>query len=761
MRVLRESHAEDLIAEHLRARGWRLTDFDVVERQFVLPSGKTADYVFKLDGRIMAVLEAKRPGRDLYGALAQAREYAEEIRAVGLGDAHLLFAADGYNWLRQNLAARTLPERLTEFPTPEEFRAFFQPEVPEFLGTLRAYQRVAVSQVFGAVKNGRTKMYLHMATGTGKTVVAAAVIAKLFDEGLARRFLFLVDRDSLASQTVRSFTHFLGDAFRVKRMSGAQDDRFADVLVSTVQFLATGEKFRRWPQDHFDLVFLDECHRSYFGDWHPVLEHFYQGGARLVGLTATPSDKETQNTDRYFTDPGQPPGPIYRYTIRQGEQDDVLARCIHFKFLTNVDIAGVHDMGFDFDPEDLGRAVDVPQRNELIAEKYFNDVIGSRQPVKTIVFAASIAHANNLRYALIRKFNELNHLPPNDASAETFIVPIHNQVPGAADLIKEFQKPLTAEERDRIVQRALRGELHDPHPIVAVSVEMLSTGVDAPDVECLVMARPTKSKVLYVQMKGRGTRKCEETGKEFYKLIDFVDLTRIEEVVTNETPGVEDEPEDWLPALPPEAPEAEEEAEEAPRPVAPPRQRQEMVIADVPVWIEVAEVIAPETLQELRRQIEAQLVRIREREGLIERFKQAVLAWRYFRRDEPVDPVYLSTMGFDLALLRDLYGEVDAALEDFVAVAEGRTTFEFLRERRRLREFAQSRGLTPLQTELLEMLWDFKRANPDLSVTQLLRSRWLQSKGGVVALERAFGSLEGYFDLYQEAMEALGGTESE
>jgi len=752
---LRESHAEDLINEHLRDRGWDLVDFSSVERQFVLPSGRKVDYVFKLDGQIAAVLEVKRPSLDLYAALAQARQYANEIRAAGLGDAHLLFAADGYNWLRQNLAARTLPERLLEFPTPNEFRAYFQPQTREFLGTLRDYQRVAISQVYGAVKNNRTKMYLHMATGTGKTVVAAAAIAKSFTEGLARRFLFLVDRDSLADQTVRSFVHFLGDAFKVKRMTGASDERYADILVSTVQFLAVGEKFRRWPNNHFDMVFLDECHRSYFGDWHPVLEYFYEGGARLIGMTATPSDKETQNTDLYFTDPGQPSGPIYRYTIRQGEQDGILARCVHFKFLTNVDLAGVHDMGFDFDPKDLGRAVDVPQRNELIAEKYFTDVIGSRKPLKTIVFAASIAHANNLRYALIRKFNELNHLPPNDASAEAFIVPIHNQVPGAAELIQEFRKPLPAEERARVIERALNGGLTVPQPVIAVSVEMMSTGVDAPDVECLVMARPTESKVLYVQMKGRGTRKCEETGKEFYKLIDFVDLARIEEVVTNETPGVEDEPEDWLPALPPEVPEVEAE-EEAPERVGPPRQRQEMVIADVPVWIEVAEVIAPETLQELRQQIEAQLARVREREALIERFKQAVLAWRYFRRDEPLDPVYLSTMGYDLSVLRDLFGEVDATLEDFVAVAEGHTTFDFLRERQRLWEFAQLNGLSPTQREFLEMLWDFKRANPNLSVTQLLRSQWLQSKGGVVALERAFGSLETYFDLYQEAMDALG-----
>jgi type I restriction enzyme R subunit len=149
-------------------------------------------------------------------------------------------------------------------------------------------------------------------------------------------------------------------------------------------------------------------------------------------------------------------------------------------------------MGFDFEPDALGRTVDVPQRNELIAEKYF-EIIGGKDPVKTIVFAASISHANNLRYALIRKFNALHELPPNNSVAESFIVTIHNQIAGASDLIKEFAKPLKplpGETRRRVVEQALRGELTAPRPLVAVSVEMLSTGVDAPDIDMLVMARP-------------------------------------------------------------------------------------------------------------------------------------------------------------------------------------------------------------------------------------------------------------------------------
>jgi type I restriction enzyme R subunit len=755
--TLRESHAEDLINEHLLNRGWDLVDFSSIERKYVLPSRHEADYVFKLDGKIVAVLEAKRLGKDLNAALAQARGYAREIRDAGLGEANLLFASDGYHWRRQNLAARTLPERLQQFPTPAELRLFFNPTTDKLLGTLHPYQRVAVSQVLGSIQNGRQKMYLHMATASGKTITAAGVIAKLFDELGAQKFLFLVDRDALAGQTVDKLSQQVGDHLPVVRMRGEPEERYKNVLVSTIQYLAYGEKFRDHPQDFFDLVILDECHRSYFGDWHPVVEHFRSGGAWVLGLTATPQDNETVNTDRYFQDSGQPPGPIFRYTYRQGVRDGILADCTHYKFSTNVDLYGVHDMGFDFEPEALGRTVDVPERNELIAEKYF-EVIESDEPVKTIVFAASIAHANHLRYALIRAFNERHDLPPEDAAAERFIVAIHNEVPGANDLIQEFQKTRTGAEQERIIQRALNDELTAPIPIIAVGVGMLDTGIDAPDVEMLVMARPTQSKVLYVQMKGRGTRKCAETGKESFKLVDFVDLARIEELVTNETPGVDDVPEEeWLP-------QAEEEEIEVVPTEEREVQRQEMVIADVPVWLVTSEVIAPETLTDLRRQIEGQLAHVEERVARKERFKQTILAWRYFRGDAPLDHQYLRTMGFDLSSLRDLYGQVDATLEDFVAVATGQADFKLLRRHRQLRKLAEQKALSKEQFELLKALDDFKQANPDLSVTQLLRSQWLRSKGGVHAIERLFGSVKEYLRLHKELTAtkgALTSTDSE
>ena len=202
--------------------------------------------------------------------------------------------------------------------------------------------------------------------------------------------------------------------------------------------------------DHFGLVILDECHRSYFGEWYRVLEHFAAGGAILLGLTATPADKETVNTDRFFTDKGQYQGPIYRYTIRQGETNpevpewERLASCLHFKFHTNVDLEGVHEMGFDFEPDELGMAVDVPERNKLIAEKYF-EILGTREPVKTIVFAASIAHAKNLRYSLI-----VGRYCPHQADA------IEHEKPEALiNRLLELEEEITSDLQDLLAMVAV------------------------------------------------------------------------------------------------------------------------------------------------------------------------------------------------------------------------------------------------------------------------------------------------------------------
>ncbi len=729
-----EENAKTLIDEQLRELGLNLKNFDEITKEYPLPNGQRADYVILYNKTPIAIIEAKKQGSDLASALIQAKNYAKILNANG-GNVILIFASDGERIYRQNLKANTRPEKIPRFMTYAEIKEYLNPETDLLLANLRDYQKIAVSQVVSTFQLGREKTYLEMATGTGKTITAAGIIAKMFKVKLIKRALFLVDRDSLADQTVRAFKKVLGDVFKINRLIGTKEDKYNDIAVSTIQFLYASKKYLGYPNDFFDLVILDECHRSYFGDWHEVVEHFRTGGAKILGLTATPSDKETQNTDEYFG------APVFRYTYRQGVKDGILADTEWYKFLTNVDLSGIHDMGFDFESEDLGRRVDVPRRNELIAEKFF-EVINyekNRYIPKTLVFAASIEHANHLRNAFIDKYNELNNLPRNDADAEDFIVAIHNQIKNAKELIKEFQE----------IDSKIR---------IAVSVDMLSTGIDAPDIEVLVMARPTKSKILYVQMKGRATRRCtpEQHGKkkDRFKLIDFVDLAGVEEIITNEKIEqdeiiLEDEGKS-AEIIKANVEETEKEKEDKEP------EKVEMVIADVPVWIVKSEIITPEAYSEIRKQIEPQLKAIKEKTALKERFIQAVLSWEALNPGIPVDERYLEAFGFDLNTLRDIFGEVNATYQDFIDVALGKKRFKTIEEKNRdavIYWLKDIKKFNEEQIELCLMYYDFKNRNPDLTFSQLANSQLLQQKGGIQKIKTLFGSIENFGKLYEKMKE--------
>lgn len=732
--ALSEEDAKTLIDERLRSRGWNLTDFSKIRKEVTLPSGERADYIFFIDGKAIAIIEAKQSLRDLVKGLHQAKNYVmNQVNMEALKNIVLIFSSEGTTFIKQNLRARTLPERLDVFPTPQELEEIFHPISDKLTlkYPLRKYQEIAVTQVISTIISGRDKFYIMMATASGKTAyVSTAIVAKLFDMGKIRRVLFMVDRDALAVQAVNNFKNALGEAYTIKRLTLNPDDRHADVLVSTVQMLSVGEKYELYPNDFFDLIILDECHRSYFGEWHTVVEHFRSGKKKaiIMGQTATPSDRETVNTDRYFG------APIFRYTYRQGVIDGYLADSIYYKYATNVDVYGVHELGFDFNPEDLGRAVDVPQRNMMIAEKFFEAIDYTNTGIlkKALVFTASIQHANNLRYALIRKYNELSGFPLDDAAAERFIRAIHTGMPNPTSLTTDFQR------------------IGSPIKI-AVSIDMLSTGIDAPDIDVLVMARPTKSRVLYTQMKGRGTRKCVETEKEKFILIDFVDAWTIEEnIITNELLEMEEERELELPVE-----EWERKVREVKRKPSEEITHREMVILDVPVWLEYSEVIEPNELDNIGKQIETQLSQSKIRSSFISRFEQAVFSWRYFKGSERISEKYLSAMGFDLNILREIYGEPNAEYDDFVQVALGNKRFPSPDERKRLtiKEWAKKKGLKDEAVEFLIILSDFKDRNPNISPSQFFQSEVVKRKGGLNKVDELFKGFKNLWKFYDEMME--------
>lgn len=155
MQRINEAEAELLIEAHLQDRGWDVTDFTVTRKHWREHlDGEEADRIFLRGGKVVAILEAKKPGRDLWAALEQTRAYTRAYKRNTGHEITLVFASDGKTFLRQNLKANTLPERISNFPTPAEFGEILRPQAIQLHGTLRDYQRVAVPQVLAAVQAG-------------------------------------------------------------------------------------------------------------------------------------------------------------------------------------------------------------------------------------------------------------------------------------------------------------------------------------------------------------------------------------------------------------------------------------------------------------------------------------------------------------------------------------------------------------------------------------------------------------------------------
>ncbi len=236
-----KENAKTLIDEQLRELGWDLTNFNEITKEYPIPDGKRADYAILTDNKPVAIIGAKKEGNDLASAIIQAKNYAKSLNNSG-ASVILVFASDGKTIYGQNLKANTRPEKINKFMTYTEIKEFLNPKTDILLANLRDYQKIVVSQVMNSYQLGREKVYVEMATGTGKTITAAGIIAKMFKTGLSKKVLFLFDRDSLADQTVRAFNKVMGDTFKVNRLTGTKEDKYNGIAVSTIQFLYANEK---------------------------------------------------------------------------------------------------------------------------------------------------------------------------------------------------------------------------------------------------------------------------------------------------------------------------------------------------------------------------------------------------------------------------------------------------------------------------------------------------------------------------------------
>jgi len=502
---LRETDARILIDRQLRQAGWDIEDKNQVSTEETSQTGR-ADYILKDSrSRALAVVEAKRFSVDPASAKQQALAYAESIKA------DFIFLSNGeeiYFWdykyrpeqkvatffsLRDLAKIQTLrfeQKPISSMPIPERYYKGGEWRTP------RPYQKEAIQIMDKCLVGGKRKMLLVMATGTGKTDTIALFLKRLFEAGLVSRALFLVDRIALGQQAKDVFDEILTE-YPSKLLYGGRLKDESSIIISTLPTLYS--QLSQFTSGYFDIVISDEAHRSIFGIYNAVLSHF---DAIRIGLTATPSAYIDRNTYKLFDcwDEREQKGkPTFIYGIRRGIREGFIAGYDIVQIDTKVSLEGITYEGEDFDADDLERRINVPARNEQIA-KVFCEEEGKRDPKrnrKTIVYAVTKKHASQLAYYL------------------------NQACPGYKG---RYAEAITSDTQDP--QGAIRRFKLEELPAVAVSVGMLDTGFDAPKVENLVMVRPTRSPILYQQMRGRGSRLSAAIGKTSFHIYDFAGVSR-------------------------------------------------------------------------------------------------------------------------------------------------------------------------------------------------------------------------------------------
>ncbi len=532
-----EADARILIDRLLEKAGWCITNKAQVSTEEAAADGR-ADYLLKdTRSRPLAVLEAKRFAVDPYTAKEQAKAYALTLKApfviLSNGQEHYFWDyADGdarpvmgfpsqadlerranikihrKGDIRQSLALQPLP-----------YRFGFKGEEVE----ARPYQLECLRKADEALTAGRRRMLFEMATGTGKTLTIAMLMKRWLQGALISRVLFLVDRIELAKQAKETFDEYLRD-WPTVILYGGKRSLEGQIVVATLDTIATQLGGNGFGHGYFDLVVTDECHRSIYNTHRATLGHF---DAIHIGLTATPNPGElhfiseqerrlVRNTYIFFDcwDAARKEGrPTYEYGIQRGINDGHLAKYRIYHAESVLTFEGAEWEGEEIKPGAWGRDVESEDRLKTIIQEYYAaDAERAKvRPRKTILFAVSEKQAS----ILVRLFNKL--LSDEDC------LRIAGQTKRAPSEVRQgFAKKITCYTNNGNPKPVIDEFKYDPLPLIAVSVDMLDTGYDQKDIENLIMLRPTQSSIKYAQMRGRGSRLCPKIGKEEFIIYDFV-----------------------------------------------------------------------------------------------------------------------------------------------------------------------------------------------------------------------------------------------
>ena len=472
-----------------------------------LQTRKFADYVLKYKEVVIAVVEAKAEDEDPEKHLSQAQDYAKRL------DVPLAYVSNGKKTVLHD--RRTLKtQEVEDYLKPEEIyqtylewkgltdKATDALNYPFYISGSkkpRSYQETAIKAITENITKGKGKTLLTMATGTGKTFVSFQVVWKLVKSKQLHRVLFLTDRKILRDDShSREFEPF-GEARHIIKDGKFNQNR--NIYFSTYQTLFANDLYKQIPNDFFDLIIIDECHRSRYGDWGIILDHF--NAAHHLGMTATPKREDNIDVYEYFGE------PVFEYSMGQAIEDGYLVPFKIYKVTTNLYKEGLHtseaeEVIYDdeIDPEEVKdfyvpseyeRAVNIPDQIEILSKKVI-EILDKTNPYgKTIVFCVDMLHAQNIK-------DKLNELKGNE----------------------DYATRVVAEDKDDLTQFR---DKEMPMPVVATTVDLLSTGVDIPHLQNIVFMRPISSRVLFKQIIGRGSRLFE--GKGFFRIIDFTNATRL------------------------------------------------------------------------------------------------------------------------------------------------------------------------------------------------------------------------------------------
>lgn len=576
----------------LKAAGWRVAQYRegapinsygkaAAVEEFKTANGP-ADYLLCNDGVILGVVEAKKLTLGPQGVLTQSERYSKGIREEA--DTYLdgfkapfLYSSNGEIIWHHDVRDRLNRSRqIRAFHTPAALQEFMGRNLDAELGTLlsdipanafmRPYQLEASEAVEQAIEARKRMMLLPMATGTGKTMTMVNQVYRLMKSGVARRVLFLVDRRALAVQAVRAFSSFqaepglkfhkLYELYNQKFLrEDVEDEPFdskllptkyltdpqpglAFVYVSTIQRMSINLFGRdaifsgpdEQPEDEtdkldipihaFDLVIADECHRGYSAKqssvWRDTLDHF---DAIKIGLTATPA----AHTKAYFNH------IAYRYEYERAVQEGYLVDYDVVRVKSNVRMSGV----FLKEGEQV-EAVDTTsgqtQLDLLEDERHFEttkierEITAPDSNKKILEELKKYAEAHEAEFG---RFPKILIFAANDLPHTSHCDQLVNQARDLFGRGDSFVTKITGRV-DRPLQR-IREFRNRPNPGIVVSVDLMTTGIDIPDLDFIVFLRPVKSRILFEQMLGRGTRKGEKyPDKSHFVVFDCFDGTLLE-----------------------------------------------------------------------------------------------------------------------------------------------------------------------------------------------------------------------------------------